>query len=126
MMNKVQKDYMLATAAEQAIKEDLELQEAAFLKEKGYTVSYIWQIDDQDTFDVLNHEFAALVEAQWQEYLAAKETLKVAEDALIAYGLSIFPFPNEREVLAKAAKTNQKVREQLIDLTFRLDTSTVA
>lgn len=125
MMNQVQKDYMLATALVQAIKEELDSREAAFLKEKGYTVPHIWMLDDQDSLDSLNREFESRISDTWQDYLNAEKTKKQAEDAMIEFALSIFPFPKKREALRNAARTNKKVRDQLIDLTYRLDTGTI-
>jgi hypothetical protein len=62
--------------------------------------------------------------ANFDQILKARELLKQAENALIAYGLSIAP-AREREILSRSAETNYTTRQKIIDLVFRLDTKTV-
>lgn len=54
----------------------------------------------------------------------AKEISNKTEDAMIAYDLSIAP-NDIREILSRNIDTNYKLRYKIIDMVFRLDTSTV-
>ena len=134
-MNKQQKAYLQA----KAILETLELQEREqeyqyildhnIINEDGSIPNQIFCIDNDEVFDKANNEIARMTEESglWKKILDAREILKQAENDLIEYGLSIIPttHASEKETLARAAKTNYTVRRKIIDLVFRLDTSTV-
>ena len=134
-MNKQQKAYLQA----KAVLETLELQERELeykyildhniINEDGNIPKQIFCIDNDEIFEKANHELAQATEESglWQKILDAREMLKQAENDLIEYGLSIIPttHANEKETLTRAAKTNYTVRRKIIDLVFRLDTSTV-
>lgn len=92
----------------------------------GSTPEYIYCIEDEGTFDRANIDQAAIIEKSglWNEILAARAGLEIAEEKLIRYGLSIVP-RHEREVLTKAVKEDYTVRTKVINLALRLDVTTV-
>lgn len=134
-MNKQQKAYLQA----KAVLETLELQERELeykyildhniINEDGNIPKQIFCIDNDEAFEKANHELAQANEESglWQKILDAREILKQAENDLIEYGLSIIPttHANEKEILTRASKTDYTTRKKIIDLVFRLDTSTV-
>jgi hypothetical protein len=123
-MNKVQMNYMQSKAALKAVEAVLAERELVFLKGKGRTEKHIWTIEDEAVFDLLSVEFAATVETLDADYTTARLALKAAESALIEYALSISP-AGIRETLRRGSKNQIAIREQLIDIVMRLDTSTV-
>lgn len=134
-MNKQQKAYLQA----KAVLETLELQERELeykyildhniINEDGSIPKQIFCIDNDEVFDKANQELAKITEQSglWQKILDAREILKQAENDLIEYGLSIIPttHASEKETLTRASKTDYTTRKKIIDLVFRLDTSTV-
>jgi len=92
----------------------------------GTVPERIYCIEDDDAFDKANEESSAEIDACGlaAERNVAREALKAAEDKLIAYGLSIAP-ASIRNTLERGAKNNYTIRQKLIDLVLRLDTSTV-
>lgn len=130
--NSAQRAYMLAKAHLQAL-EDREAEiEKAYIAAKGIrnadgTIpARVYCIDDMETFERANNETAAEAEGSglWADILEAREALKNAEDAMIAYGLSIAP-PAVRATLERGVKENYTIRQKIIDMVFRLDVSTV-
>jgi hypothetical protein len=132
-MSKQQKNYALAKSmletleAKEAEIEQIYIKEHGIVNVDGSTPARIFMIDNEATFDKANSEVSKLIEDSglWAKILKARDDLKVAEDELIKYGLSIAP-KHEREVLTKAAKTNYTTRRKIIDLVFKLDAKTVA
>lgn len=86
----------------------------------------VYCIDDMETFDRASEETSAEIEGSglWADILAAEKALKAAEDAMIAYGISIAP-AGIRATLERGIKENYTIRQKVIDLVFRLDVSTV-
>jgi hypothetical protein len=123
-MNQVQKNYMEAKAALKAIETELAKKELKFLQGKGRKEAHIWMIEDETIFDLLNVEFSATTEALDTDYTTARQALKTTESALIEYALSLSP-AGIRETLRRGSKNQIAIREQLIDVVIRLDTSTV-
>lgn len=84
-------------------------------------------IEDDAAFEKANAECAALIASAGleEELNAARAALKAAEDRLIAYGLSLAP-AGVRATLEKAVRNNAATRAKVLDLTFRLDVSTVS
>ena len=123
---------MLAKANLDALEEveaDIErkyIAERNITNSDGTTPTRIFCIDDDAAFEKANAESAELPEmkSNFKEILEARELLEEAENELIAYGLSIAP-AKERAVLEKAAATNYTTRCKLIDMTLKLDVSTV-
>ena len=136
-MNKQQKAYMIAKANLDTIKELANEIERKYIAEHNITnangeiPTAIYCIDDDEIFDKANEETAPEIEALG--ITAAEKALRAAEDALINYGLSIMPTvnANEREILRNYCfglngyTFRLKVRNQVIDLAFRLNTRTV-
>jgi len=130
--NKTQREYMDAKAHVKALKERKKELEQAYISAHGIvnpdgsTPDRIYCIDDETAFDKANVEFSSEMAARGfdDEYEAARNRLKAAEDNLIKYGLSIVP-AGIRDTLAEGAKSNGTVRQKLIDLVLRLDVSTV-
>lgn len=130
--NSAQRAYMLAKAHLQALKD----REAEI--ERAYIIAHsirnaddtiperVYCIDDAETFDRASEETAAKIEGSglWADILAAEESLKAAEDAMIAYGLSIAP-AGIRATLERGVKENYTIRLKVIDAVFHLDVSTV-
>lgn len=79
-----------------------------------------------ETFDRAVEATSAEIEGSglWADILAAEESLKAAEDAMIAYGLSIAP-AGIRATLERGVKENYTIRLKVIDAVFHLDVSTV-
>ncbi len=130
--NSAQRAYILAKALLQAL-EDKEAEiEKAYIVAKGIrnadgTIpARIYCIDDMETFDRANEETAAEVEGSglWADILEAREALKNAEDAMVAYGISLAP-ASIRATLERGVKENYTIRQKMIDMVFRLDVSTV-
>ena len=131
--NKEQKAYMKAKAALEALETMENEMEEDFVKslgvvnDDGSIPTRTWTIDNDEIAEKAIDDFGKLLEESglWKKILKAREDFKVAEEALVQYALSIIPFRKERETLTKAAKTNIKYREQIIETVLKLDVSTV-
>lgn len=131
--NKFQKAYMIAKARVQEIESRQEEIEKKYIADKGIvnpdgsTPEFLWCMDDDAAFDKANEEVSALISAAGLESAlnAARDDLKTAEDRLIAYGLSLVP-ASVRATLEQGMKQNATTRQKVLDLTFRLDASTVS
>lgn len=131
-MNKAQRDYLDAKAKFEALVSRHKQMERAYIAAHGITnpdggtPERIYCIDDDAAFEQANEEFSAQVAACGleAEYDAARAALRAAEDQLIEYGFSLVPV-GVRGTLEQAAKVKRTVRQQLLDLTLRLDVSTV-
>lgn len=126
-MNKVQRDYIKATAMLQAVEAEEKEFEKAYCESKGCSFNHIYAIEDDAEFDKANEELSELEQKSglWSRVCEARERKIEAEQKLIEYALSIIPFPKERNILKEAAKTNWKARQEMIDLVMKLDTRTV-
>lgn len=128
-MNKQQKAYAAARAHFEAISELSNQNEAQFILEQGVInpdgsiPDRLFKIDDLDVFDRVCELFYLSPLCLDDEYNAAEKELRQAEDLLIEYALSLVP-PHIAGVLRECSDSIQ-TRQQLIDLTFRLDSSTV-
>ena len=134
-MNKQQKLYLLAKANLEILEEQEKEIEKQYIvnnnitNENGNMPDQIFMIDNEEIFDKANQEISEIIENNglWGKILNAKETLKQTEENLIEYGLNIIPtcYIGEKSILEKAVKTNYTTRQKIIDLVFKLDTSTV-
>ena len=136
-MNKQQRAYMAAKAQHDALTERAAEIERKYIAEHnivnpdGTIPTAIYCIDDEDVFDKANADTADELDAL--EIWKAREALNAAEDALINYGLSIMSafYSKERETLRNhcfginGATLRLKIRNEVIDSTFKLDTRTV-
>lgn len=132
-MSRIQRAYALAKAQHDAIKAENERIEAEFCAKRGYLTGegnpalHVWMIDDETIFEAANEGFCTLNEQGGNDEIKAREALRLAEDALIEWGLSIMPvgMAKERDALIRESGRQLKVRVQLIDLAFRLDARTI-
>jgi len=130
-MNRIQKNYMVAKALVAQIEWQEEI-ERKYIADKGIrnpdgsVPELLFCMDDDAAFDVANAEFSEIIvnAGLEKELNAARDSLKAAEDRLIAYGLSIAP-AGVRSVLQEAVKKDSTTRAKIIDLAFKLDVSTV-
>ena len=131
-MNKAQRDYLDAKAQLETLEARQKEMEQAYIAAHGITNAdggtpeRIYCIDDDAGFEQANVEFSVQVAACGleAEYNAARAALRAAEDRLIEYGFSLVPV-GIRGTLERGMKVKRAVRQQLLDLTLRLDTSTV-
>lgn len=130
--NSAQRAYMVAKAHLQALRDREAEVEKAYIVAKGIRNAddtipeRVYCIDDAETFERASEETAAEIEGSglWSDILAAEKQLKAAEDAMIAYGISIAP-AGIRATLERGVKENYTIRLKVIDAVFRLDVSTV-
>lgn len=131
--NSAQRAYMLAKAHLQALKDrEAEIEKAYIVANgihnaDGTIPERVYCIDDMETFDQVSKATSAKIEGSglWADILEAEKALGTAEDAMIAYGLSIAP-PSVRAALERGVKENYTIRQKVIGLVFRLDVSTVS
>ena len=131
-MNKEQKNYAVAKAAYQSLEELLDREEKEYIKDKGilnhdgFAPEHLWTMDDEEAFNIHNEVFGKAVEKSGlqKKINEARESLKKAEDELIAFGISLAP-KTEQKVLESGCKKSIRIREKMLDMAFRLDTSTV-
>lgn len=130
--NKFQRSYMVAKARVEAVKAQQEAIEKKYIADNGISnpdgsiPKLIYCMEDDAAFEKANEECSSLIVAAGleAELSAANDTLKAAEDRLIAYGLSLAP-AGVRAALEKDVKENYTTRQKVLDLAFRLDVSTV-
>lgn len=131
--NKYQKAYMTAKARVQEIESRQEAIEKKYISDNdivnpdGSVPEFLYCMEDDAAFEKANDECAVLIAATGLEadLLSARSALKIAEDHLIAYGLSLAP-AGVRATLEKAVQHNAATRAKVLDLAFRLDVSTVS
>lgn len=128
-MNKQQKDYAIAKAnAETVDKQQLENQkqfliESGVRNPDGSVPTAVWAIDDENDFLRLSEEWDKSPLNQISSIRKAQVALKVAEDALIDYALSIAPSGVAK--ILNAYRRDYTTRQKILDLAFKLDVSTV-
>lgn len=132
--SKPQQLYMIAKANLEVVEKDHDAAETAFIKSKGIinpdgtTPELIYMIEDFSTMEEVGTEFDEIPEYKrmWEEILAAREALNIAETKLIDYALNVVPIPKkEKAVLTESAKNNYTTRQKLIDLVMKLDVATL-
>lgn len=131
--NKEQKAYIEAKKALDNLESQEAKMEAEFVASLGITnddgtiPEKTWMIDNDEIAEKAMDDFGKFEEESglWEKIVAAKEALKIAEENLIQYALSIIPFQKERATLAKAAGGNYKIRMQILESVLKLDTRTV-
>lgn len=131
---KPQQFYMIAKANLEVVEKSHHAAEIAFIKSKGIvnpdgmTPEWIYRIEDEAAMEAVGVEFDEVPENKrmWEEILAARETLKTAEENLLDYALNVVPIPEkEKAVLTESVKTNYTIRKKLIDAVMKLDVSTL-
>ena len=131
-MNEQQRDYAKAKQAKRCVEMKMEAREKSFLKGRGLMDSEgteadsLYKIEDEALFDMACKEFDLLpgIPELNKEYARAGEALRAAEEALVEYALSIAP-PATARTLRESAKNNYTIRQKIITLTMKLDTTTV-
>ena len=131
--NKEQKAYIEAKKALDALESQEAKMEAEFvaslgiINDDGTIPEKTWMIDNDEIAEKAIDDFGK-IEAEsglWEKIVAAKEALKIAEENLIQYALSIIPFQKERATLTKAGAEHYKIRMQILENVLKLDTRTV-
>lgn len=130
--NKYQRNYMLAKSLLETLRLSAEETERKYIADHGIINAdgsipeRIYCIDDESVFDKANEAMGKLFEesGMQKDLNEADDTLKKAENDLIAYGLSLAP-KAQRDTLTKASATNYTTRQKIIDLVLKLDVSTV-
>lgn len=131
-MNYQQRHYALAKARLESLEDQQAANERQFMRENGYlnadgsVPDQMYQYDNDDKFDQCCMEFDVSPLNLYDRVKDAEAELYKAENELIEYGLSVMPecLAQQRETLRRNMG-NPKIRKDLIDTTFRLDTSTV-
>lgn len=131
-MNKYQEHYAIAKALVQAIEEEISNVEHEYIMDRGIVnpdnsiPKHIYCIEDDNLFNKANQKCSKLAaERRLEDELnKAKKNLGIAEEALIAYGISIAPV-GLRDTLSKGGDANYDIRSRMIDMVFRLDITTV-
>jgi hypothetical protein len=124
-MNTAQKTYIQAKAVYENTNDHLNQLEAVFLASCGRNEKHIHAIDDDSVFDRLSIEFSEVVKDEYTALDNARKNLKLAENDLIAYGISIMPGRYKKEADILRSSRDVTVRQEIIGLTLRLDTRTV-
>lgn len=132
MMNIVQKNYMVAKAELQTFEEMAADIEREYIVKNGIkneddgTPARVYCIDDMDVFDRASEETARIIQESGLEARinSARENLKVAEENLLKFALSIAPV-GIRKILERGARESYTTRMKLVDYAFRLDVSTL-
>lgn len=127
-MNTVQKNYLTAKAFKEAIEAQMEEMEREYIASSGIinpdgTIpELLYCMEDETAFNKANEEFyTIIVENGLQKTINnARANLKIAENKLIEYGLSIAPV-EIREVLEREVKKNICTRSKMIDITLQFD-----
>ncbi len=99
MMNKVQKNYMVAKAALQTCEEMVEDIEKKYIAENGIRNENgeipvrVYCIDDEDVFNKANEEVARITQetGTWDKVISARKNLDSAEEGIVKFALSIAP-----------------------------------
>ena len=118
--NEIQKNYLFAKAAWQACHEIQVEKYNDFLVTKGLTEDDV----NDDNFAVLSAEYDIFAKAEIENTALAWNNYRLAENTLIDFGLALAP-AKTRETLANGAKRKLDIKNKLVDLALKLDTSTL-
>ncbi len=129
-MNKEQRAYAIAKAYLETLEAQARKIEHDYIiahgirNPDGTVPSEIYQIEDESVFDSANQGCACIDELGIYE---ARESLRAAEDALIHYGVALAPASvrAQLESVCFGPRRRYDYRQKVIDLTFKLDVSTV-
>lgn len=133
-MNKQQKEYAAAKALVMVIEEKIVDIESAYIKEHNIVNAdgsipkmVCCIIDDEAAFNTANEEVSDIIDSQGlsKDLAEAKETLRIAEDTLIDFGLSIIPPAIRSKKLDQAIRTDYTQRKKFLDMVSKLDVSTI-
>ena len=92
----------------------------------GSVPQAIFCIEDNELFEKCNKDFSELPEARVleKEINEARANLNAAEKAMVEFAISLAPM-RIRETLRNGAVNNIAIKNKLIDMAFRLDTTTI-
>jgi hypothetical protein len=124
-MNAVQRAYVKAKTIYEITVDRVNRLEVTFLANRGRAEKHIWCIDDESVFDRLNNEFSEIFKDEETVLFKAQDDLRQAENALVAYGLSIIPGIYKKHADILRSVRDITVRQKIIDLILKLDTRTV-
>jgi hypothetical protein len=130
--NKQQETYLLAKSNLAVLEAEEKELESKYIKDKGIVnpdgsiPRATWAIDDDKIADMAINEFGHMIETTtlWKSICDARELLKVAEDNLLEYAISILP-AGMRGTMQEAVKANYTTRIKAIETVMKLDTRTV-
>ena len=131
-MNKQQRDYEKSKTGKAARRNEdggageILLKGRGLMDSEGTEADSLYKIEDEALFDMACKNFDALpgIPELNEEYARAGEALRAAEEALVEYALSIAPQATAR-TLRESVKNNYTIRQKIITLTMKLDTTTV-
>jgi len=113
--NKIQENYIIAKATWQAVNEIQKEKFNEFLSSKGIIEDDL----NDDNFETLNAEYEVFAKAEIENSGVAWENMKLAETALIEFGISFAP-SNIQETLRSGIKhLNNKMK--LIEIALNID-----
>jgi hypothetical protein len=119
-MNSIQENYIISKAAWEAVKE-IQLQKYnEFLAMKGIVIDDV----TDENFDALSAEYDIFAKGEIENTAFAWKNYKLAEKALIAFGITIAP-ANIRETLADGVKRYLNIKNEIVDSLLKLDVSTL-
>lgn len=130
-MNRLQLRYLAAKAMEDCIEEEQNSREAEFIRknqimEAGELVGHLWHISDRAYFEEVLDEYAVFLgpdDELGKEAGAARAARVDAEDALLAWSLSIIPTSLAAEL--RHGMMTWKFREELVETALKIDVSTL-
>ena len=129
-MNQIQNNYCMAKAICDTLSEQQAENEFRFMQEIGITNPdgttpkrlYMLTLSEEE-LDRICEEFDFSEYDLFDEMIDAEKQLRVAEDQLIDFAISIVQQP-ERDIL-DINRNRIRIREKLIDLAMKLDTRTM-
>lgn len=128
-MNKQQREYAKAKAIAELTEQEHNKRMTQFISESGYinpdgTIpTELWKIENDKVFEFLCDKWDNSPFNNYSEVQKTQKALREAEEKLIDYALSIAPQPVV-DVLNQN-RYRWDIREKLLDLAFKLDTTTV-
>jgi hypothetical protein len=130
--NKAQRDYKYAKSRLDKLEAIQNEQESQYIISKGIVNPdgsiplRTWSIEDDSVSNAAIEEFSSIIEKSglWSSICDAREALKVSEENLIAYAISILP-AGMRSIMIEAAATNYTSRQKMLETVLQLDVSTV-
>lgn len=119
-MNKEQKNYIVSKVMWETVNMAQKEKFNEFLQIKCLTENDL----NDDNFNTLCAEYDIFATTEIKNSVLAWENLKLAENALIEFGISIAPV-SIQETIKNGVKRYAKNRSELIDIAFKIDVSTI-
>ena len=118
--NKIQKDYIVAMAMWNAANTAQKEKFNGFLRDMNLTEDDL----DGENYEILSAAYEVVARKEIENSARAWDNLKLAEAALIEFGISIAP-ANIRKTLRKGLDLFYKEKREIIDTLMRLDVNTI-